>query len=194
MNALALIPAYTPIDPRLAHALQTARVRSIVTHGCSDLPRARSQLLSQALAMRVDVILTVDADMVPTPDQIKSLIEHPCLDGTSGVSGVYALSDGRTAYTPCSATDSSPVRKAYAAGLGFAAVTRASLERAAAQHPEVTCAGGAPFFPLAVPLIVDGHYIPEDSSFWYRLAATGTRLLVDTRLVVGHVKTTVIYP
>jgi hypothetical protein len=195
VKPLAIIPAYSHLDHRLSEALVRAGVPTHAFYECSDLPKARSQLISAALTETdADVLLLIDSDIVPSVEQLCALGSSSQLDGTNAVTGAYMGRTGAWAFRP---TMPGPVTlgepgliECTAAGLGFSAVTRASLERLAEKLPRVTT-DGVSWWPFCVPTVVitpDGaEYLADDWVLWRRLSETGTRLWLDRSLVVGHV-------
>ena len=193
MRVAVIIPAYSHVDHRLASALGAAGLVPIVQHGCSDLVRCRSALLSYALTdTDAEVIVMVDSDVVPTPADLRRLVGSPRLGAQGAVSGVYSTRRGRLAFTP------RDQEKAYQlgepgfvecthAGLGFGAVTRESLQRCADSLPKCVETDGAEWWPFALPIVEGSTYTAEDGAVWRRLADTGTKLWVDLELVVRHV-------
>jgi hypothetical protein len=199
MKALAIIPAYTHIDHRLMQALLEAGVPFLPLHGSSDLPRARSILISLALARKPERVLFLDSDIVPTPAQLRELATSELVTAHQALTGLYAIRDTRAtpgggaswavdALDPQAAAAGAELIPCRWAGLGFAAVSLASLERVAASLPEIA-GDEVPWRPFCVPFFdgAAGAYYPDDRSFWWRLAGAGTRLLASQRLRVGHV-------
>lgn len=197
----ALIPAYSHVDHRLTAALVHAGVPYHAFYECSDLPKARSQLLSAGLAQTdADVFLLIDSDMTPTVEHIAAVLASPKLTATSAVTGGYVTRMGSLACRPKDLAASVELgapgfTELEAAGLGFCAVTRASLERLAAVLPEVPDAQSGPWRPFCVPF-VDlettlgervGRYYPDDWALWARLAGVGVSLWLDNALLIGHV-------
>lgn len=204
MTALVIIPAYSHIDHRLMAALLEARLPILPLHGSSDLPRARSMLISLALAREPERVLFVDADVVPTAAQLRELAESDLVTPEQALTGLYPIRDTRAtprggatwaidAVDPAAAAAGAPVFAAHWAGLGFAAVHRESLERVAATLPEIV-GDETPWRPYCVPFFDGpaGRYYPEDRSLWWRLARTGTRLVASQSLKVGHVASVVL--
>lgn len=203
MKTLALIPAYTPADDRLLSALGANGVPFHVHRRCSDLPKARSQLLTLGLEQSdAERFLLADADMVPTEAQVAALLESEMFDERDAVTGAYALRDGRCAFLPEDIDAPVELGKAgfvplQAAGLGFALVHRKSLEAIAERLPRVTNAG-APWWPFCVPFwrnaatvdtlppVETAEYVPEDYALWQRHRWAGGRLWLATDLLVGH--------
>lgn len=193
MKTLVIIPAYSHVDYRLGAALAEAGLAPLVQHGCSDLVRCRSWLLSVALTETdADVIVMIDSDVVPTPDDLRRLVGSPRLSATGAVSGVYQTRRGRLAFTPRDTEATYQLGEpgfveCTHAGLGFAAVTRESLQRCADSLPKCVEADGAEWWPFALPIVEGTTYTAEDGAVWRRLADTGTTLWVDLELTVRHV-------
>lgn len=199
MNALVIIPAYSHIDHRLMGSLLEARLPLLPLHGSSDLPRARSILISLALQREPERVLFIDSDIVPTAAQLVELATSELVTPDQALTGLYPIRDTRAtvrggatwavdAVDPEAAGAGAPVFAANWAGLGFAAVHRQSLERVAATLPEIV-GDEVPWRPFCLPFVDDaaGRYYPEDRSLWWRLARTGTRLAASASLKVGHV-------
>ncbi len=144
-----------------------------------------------ALSTKAERILCIDADIVPTSDQIVSLANDSRVTPTSAVSGLYCQrnqthwSFQSSAPTP----DSSGYVTGSGAGLGFCCIHRESLSKLADSLPYVD--DEQPWKPFCVPLLVPQAkgsvvYLADDFSFWHRLAEIGVSLWGNTALVVGH--------
>lgn len=197
MNVLAIIPAYTHIDHRLMMALLESRIPFLPLHGSSDLPRARSILISLALEQRAERILFIDSDIVPTAAQLRELATSELCTPDQALTGLYPIRDTRAtpdggaswavdAVDATAAAAGAPVFDATWAGLGFAAVHRASLVRVAEGLP-VIAGDEVAWRPFCVPFVAGTTYYPDDRSFWFRLGEAGVRLVASQRLKVGHV-------
>jgi hypothetical protein len=199
MKALVIIPAYSHIDHRLMVALLAAQLPLLPLHGSSDLPRARSMLISLALAREAERVLFVDSDVVPTAAQLHELAESPLVTDDQALTGLYPIRDTRAtvrggatwavdAVDPEAAAAGAPVFGATWAGLGFSAVSAASLRRVGETLPDIV-GDEVPWKPYCVPFFDGqaGRYYPDDRSLWWRLARTGTRLAASSSLKVGHV-------
>lgn len=214
MSALVIIPAYSHIDHRLMAALLEARLPILPLHGSSDLPRARSMLISLALERDPERVLFVDADVVPTAAQLRELAESPLVTPEQALTGLYPIRDTRAtvrgghtwavdAVDPEAAAAGAPVFATNWAGLGFAAVSAESLRRVGETLPDIV-GDEVPWKPYCVPFFESGavvdtmpeiwpaRYYPEDRSLWWRLARTGTRLAASASLKVGHVASVVL--
>lgn len=186
------------INRRLREALKGSGLPWLPVYGMSDLPRARSLLITRALRLQAEVVVFIDADIAATAEQITRLAAHPRLTGTGAVTGRYAARSGQ-AWT-CDADPDHPepdgCLPARTAGLGFAVVSRASLLRVADTLPELEDEGEK-WRPYCLPFIGerDGKpkYFAEDIALWARLAATGTRLWADPGLTVGHLTQLALY-
>ncbi len=195
-TAHALIPAYSHVDDRLQAALDGAEVPWTPFHRCSDLPKARSQLITFGLEhTQAEVFLLVDSDIVPTVEQVKRLLESPKLTEWAAVSGAYALGDGRTAFVPRDLDTTVHLGEPgytdlSAAGLGFVAIHRHSLEAITRQLPRITSTASG-WWPFCVPLfrstgVGTAEYLPDDYVLWMRHAAEGGLLWLDNELLVAH--------
>jgi hypothetical protein len=195
---LVIIPAYSHIDHRLMMAMLEARLALMPLHGASDLPRARSLLISLALAREPERVLFIDSDIVPTAAQLVELATSPLVTPDQALTGLYPIRDTRAtvrggatwavdAVDPETA-EGAPVFAANWAGLGFAAVSAESLRRVADTLPDIV-GDEAPWKPFCLPFVdgAAGRYYPEDRSLWWRLGRTGTRLVASASLKVGHV-------
>lgn len=196
MKFFALIPAYTHIDDRLQDALGRAGVPYHAVYRSSDLPRARSVLLTQGLDQtQADAFLLIDSDIVPTPAQIAQLMASDRLTELDAVSGAYALRDGRSAFVPVDLDQTVMLgqpgfTELASAGLGFAAIHRTALLAIAERLPRITNTGPA-WWPFCIPGYVhqtDGtaHYLPDDYVLWARHRDMGGSLWLDQELCVAH--------
>jgi|GEM_PF-3843001 len=208
-EVIALIPAFSHVHWRLAEALRKAHMPIIMVHGCSDLVRARSRLLCDALKTRADTFLFIDADIMATPEQLLELAQSKKVDEFNCVTGCYFVRPGHLAAVPNDPEAEIHIfgderyLPAVVAGMGFAAVHRSTIEKIRASEPVVRDPGGDEWTPFFLPFVlkheVDGEvvneYVPEDYSFWWRIKmAAKAQLWLDTALPVGHVKENVLMP
>lgn len=201
-RALAIIPAYSHIDHRLMMALLEARIPMMPLFGSSDLPRARSILISHALRQGAERVLFIDSDIVPTAAQLVELATSGLVAPDQALTGLYPIRDVRStvhggaawavdAVDREAAAAGAAVFDATWAGLGFAAVHRESLVRLAETLPDVH-GDETPWRPFCVPMVQGTTYYPDDRVLWWRLAQTGTRLVASAALKVGHVASVVL--
>lgn len=201
-KAIALIPAYTHIDWRLLAVLKEVGLTVLDVHGSSDLVRTRSRLLSRALSCDADRFVFIDSDIIPTARDLVELVESPMLDAENAVSGCYVVRETTLASQPEADSVELFGRERFVpmflGGMGFAAVHRAPIEKIRAQLPRLDDATAGQWYPFFLPLVVseeDHHeYLADDYSFWWRVRLTGTKLWLDTHLVVGHVKKSIWLP
>lgn len=201
MRALAIIPAYSHVDHRLQAALLEARVSYLPLHGSSDLPKVRSQLITLAMREAEERVLFIDADVVPTSEQLRELAESPLVTPEQALTGFYPIRDVRAtaaggrgwsvdAVDP-EAAEREPTFAARWAGLGFCAVHIESLRRLAETLPLIRWPE-MDWRPYCVPLVEGGVYYPDDRVLWHRLEQAGTRLIASNALRVGHVASVVL--
>lgn len=193
MKALITLPVRDHINPALRSAIAQARIPFLPLYGMSDLPRARSLLVTQALKLGAERILFIDADIVPTAEEILLLAEHPRVARHWAVTGLYPLRSGKAwaCHAPDETLVSGVYRRAEYAGLGFACISRESLLAVKSGLPDIEDPEAGTWWPFCVPVVrrVDGgkpEYGADDVSLWWRLADVGVQLWADTRLVVGH--------
>ena len=206
---IVLIPAYTHIDWRLSEVLRLIGIPLIHVHGASDLVAARSRLLTDALATPADTFVFIDADMLPTAEQIVRLIESNRLTDHDAVSGVYAVGEGQVAAMtangkPLELPSPESYVRCLVAGMGFAVVTRNAVERLREQLPRVVDVGEKEWHPFFLPMVIEhpnidggpvNQYLSEDYSFWWRLKhQANVQLWLDTQIVVGHCKSAPLFP
>jgi len=201
MKALAIIPAYCHIDHRLMAALLDSHVPFLPLHGCSDLPKVRSQLITLALGQASERLLFIDADVVPRPEQLRELAESALVTPEQALTGLYPIRDARATAAggrgwavdaeAGESPETAAVFRARWAGLGFAAVHVESLARVGEQLPTIAWPEMS-WKPYCVPLVEGGTYYPDDRVLWHRLALTGTRLVASNALRVGHVASVVL--
>jgi hypothetical protein len=192
MSTIITLPVREHINATLRSSLGACGLPWLPVYGMSDLPRARSMLLTAALNHGADRIVCVDADIVATAEQIQTLAEHPRVSEADAVTGLYALRSGKAwaCHAPGAEDESDGCRRAEYAGLGFACISRASLLKlsrklAALEDPEA-----GEWWPFCVPFVSFWgdrlEYCADDVSLWRRLWGEGVQLWADTRLVVGH--------
>lgn len=183
------IPVRDHINRALRSSLDECGLPWLPLYEMSDLPRARSYLVTQAVESGAERVLFLDADIVASAEEILRLAEHPRVTSEGAVTGLYAMRSGKTwaCHSPDDRVEADGCRRAEYAGLGFACVSRASLLRVKATVPELHDANVGSWWPYCVPFIEGALYCADDVSLWRRLANTGTQLWADTRLVAGHV-------
>jgi hypothetical protein len=208
LNVLALIPAYTHIDWRLADSLRRVGMPYLHVHNCSDLVRARSRLICDGMRTEAERFLLIDADTAATPDDIVRLAQSDRVSIDSAVAGCYLTRKGKVAAVPLEPVEASVggdprFVELLLAGMGFAAISRASLEQLDLMVEPVTDYDGHEWRPYCLPFVLEydspngkaREYVPEDYSFWWRLRTlANTRLWLDTHLPVGHVKSEILTP
>jgi len=198
-KVLALTPAFSHIDHTLAEALRAKGIRSVALVGCSDLVKARSILLSQALSSDAEAFLLVDADMVVTSQHLDAILQSEKVTPTDAVTGAYLSKQGSLCAVPIGRDPieiggSPRFHPCFAAGLGFSVVHRQSLETARTKLIELSEVGRFPWWPFCLPKIVDAafgiagnRYLGEDYSFWHTLRQlAGVQLWLDTHCAIGH--------
>lgn len=185
---LALTPAYTHVDHRLSKTLGQLGIKHLPHYECSDLPKARSQLLTYGLEQTdAGMFLLLDSDMTPSAEQLLALLTPP-LGKAHAVSAAYVSRSGALACRPLDLTAEVAIgepgrAELDAAGLGCMAIHRASLERVAATLPRLE----GHWLPFCVPFYDEsGRYYADDYSLCARLRATGTRLWLATDVLVPH--------
>lgn len=197
-QTIITLPVRDDINRGLREALQGSGLPWYAVYGMSDLPRARSLLITRALKLGAEVVVFIDADIAAKAEQIIALAGHPRLADHSAVTGLYAVRSGQA--WACDADPDLPAPDgclpARTAGLGFAAVTRASLLRVGETLPELEDEGER-WRPYCLPFIGErdgkAKYFAEDIALWARLAATGTHAWADPGLTVGHLTQLAIY-
>lgn len=192
MNPIITLPVREHINGYLRSSLDACGYPWLPVYGSSDLPRVRSVLLTKALSGGYDRVLCIDADIVADAEDIRRLAEHPRLSDTGAVTGLYAVRSGEA--WACKAADeqvwADGCRRAEFAGLGFAAISAASLQRVSRHLQVLEDPDIGQWWPFCVPYIGTrdrkAEYCPDDVSLWRRLEKNGTQLWADTKLIVGH--------
>jgi hypothetical protein len=193
MKALIICPARTHIDHRTQAAIASSGLPIYPLYEFSDLPRVRSALISKGLELGAERLIFIDADVVPTAEQLKWLAETDEVTPARAAWGFYPLrtrttwsvrpkasETGRTEVKP---EDSFEIEFG---GLGLAAVHRESLLRIQAKLPAVV-EGDVTWHPYCMPLVRNGEWLGDDRSLCWRLQKTGTRLDCYARLLAKHV-------
>lgn len=189
-EALITLPVRDHINRVLRSSLDECALPWLPLYEMSDLPRARSYLVTQALATRAKRVLFVDADIVASAAELRRLAQHPLVTDLDAVTGLYSLRNGSTwaCHAPDEALVDGRYRRAEYAGLGFACVSRTSLMRVRESLPTLKDEHVGDWWPFCVPFIeAQSLYCADDVSLWRRLAMSNTQLWADTSLVVGHV-------
>lgn len=181
---LVVMSLYRSLPPQCqaaADRLGQAGIAVARLEGNADVSYSANSRLSLGLCSGADPIVSIDDDMVYTPDQVIGLIRE-CNEKQRPVSGVYVDRDGRLLAEEQS--------WGWRTGLGFLAIPRKCLleiaEKSPEQEPEdhiprkwVFCNSG----------IYDGEWIGEDYHLCKRLG--GVEL---SNIAVGHLKPQVMYP
>ena len=191
-EAIITLPVRDHINRALRSALDESGMPWLPLYEMSDLPRARSYLVAQAVASGAGRVLFVDADIVATPEELRALARHPRVCSDGAVTGLYAMRDGKrwACHAPDERVEADGCRRAEFAGLGFACVSRESLLTVRSALEALHDPNFGEWHPYCVPYIDPEHgYCADDVSLWRRLALAGTQLWADTHLVVGHVAT-----
>ena len=202
MSPLILVPAYNAIDWRLHDAIGRSGIPMLAVYGCSDLVKVRSQMLSDALRSSADRFIFIDSDIIPSPEQIWQLVESEKLNAESAVSGCYAGRDGALAaqlesQEPFTLSGGARFVECFAAGMGFSAVHRDTVELIRNELPELTTGQGVEWRAYFLPLVIADRmnadaisYLSEDWAFWWRVRNLGKAAFwIDTNLCVGHLHT-----
>lgn len=203
MRAVVITPAHSHVDHRLERAIAESKLPALPLYEHSDLPRARSVLIEQALASGAERIILVDSDTVPTPGVLHALAEAEGVTPECAVWGMYPLREGlQWNVNPLDHVEADlAIREGRSfrirtGGLGLCAIHRESLERVGARLPWVREAEGIAWRPFCVPFLrvsdsVNGAgeatYYADDGSLCVRLGESGTELWCDPRLRAGHV-------
>ncbi len=166
--------------------------------GSAAIDRERSRLATEALDAGFDSLLWVDSDQVFEAGAARALDElnEPFVSALIARRGVRdfacVFADGTEEVVL--GDGGGPLEVRYV-GCGFCLVRRAAFELVARYWglPRVVDPSGAivPFYLPMVTAIPDRGlaYLGEDYAFCERLRQAGGRILVDTRLRVGHLGT-----
>lgn len=201
MKALVITPAYSPPGYRTTEVMRASGLPWAQLNEHSDLVRARGALISRGLRSGAERLILLDADVVPTPEQLRWLAETPEVTPERGVWGMYPSRSRRN--WSIDALDADDAKRCVAVGglteirwggLGFCAVHRESLRRVEAMleaegNGPITEEGGVEWHPFCLPFIEDGSYLPDDRSLCRRLSYSGTRLFASGDLKAGHAVT-----
>lgn len=166
--------------------------------GSAAIDRERSRLATEALDAGFDAILWVDSDQVFEADAARLLAElnepfASALIARRGVRDFACVFADGTAEVVLG-EGGGPLEVRYV-GCGFCLVRRAAFELVARfwSLPRVVDPSGAivPFYLPMVAAIADRGlaYLGEDYAFCERLRQAGGRIVIDTRLRVGHLGT-----
>jgi hypothetical protein len=187
MSALIIIPAYSHIDHRLQSVLLETGVPYLPMTGFSDLPRIRSILLTKACEQDVERVLLIDADIVPTKEQVQELATSPLVTPEQALSGFYPIRGGTNLSIHAPEAKELDPFPAEWGGLGFCAIHRESLWMVSQTLPTIQ-GDTLPWTPFCVPKVADDFsYLADDRSLWWRLATVGVKLVGKRSLHVGHV-------
>lgn len=175
----------------------------VLMDGLSPHDRSRSYLISRALIEfpEAEAFLWVDDDTEATLEQAEALASTMEADGSDLVTGVYvcrhAAERGRLALNfnarfngehdmTLAFGESGGPYPIVACGFGFVLTHRRMFERSDAQKAKYTNNEGETYRGRAyfLPLVHDEEHLGEDRSF--SLRNQGARMLVDTRVCVGH--------
>jgi hypothetical protein len=197
VKALIVTPAYSHAHHLLGQAIARSGLRWLPLYEHSDLVRARSILLTLALREGADVLVLVDADVIPGPGVLEAVAAAPTPE--RAVFGIYTQRDGkRLSVEPLGGADEAAGAMARGepfpivfGGLGLVAIHAESLVRVAAtlpavHEPELSWA------PFCLPFVRGTTYHGDDRALCARLRDAGVELVADPRLDVRHAVTTLV--
>jgi len=197
MKTLVITPAYSHAHHQVHAAIGATGMPWLPLYERSDLPRARSVLVSRAVELGAQVVVFVDADTVPAPGALDAIIAAVRPGRT--VFGVYELRDGRLSVDPEDPVAAEgaiarrlpfPVRWG---GLGLAAVHLDDLRRVGEGLPLIRDPDVV-WRPYCVPFVRDGQYYADDRSLCARLRDAGVELVADPAIVGLHAVTRLVAP
>lgn len=163
--------------------------------GSAAIDRERSRLATEALDTGYDALLWVDSDQTFEASAAQTLFDSSepfasaliARRGVRDFACVFADDTGEVTL----GEGGGPLVVRYV-GCGFCLVRRSAFERVAKFWglPRVVDPSGA-IVPFYLPMVtaIDGKglaYLGEDYAFCERLRQAGGRVVVDTRLRVGH--------
>lgn len=196
MNAIIITPAYSHAHHGLLEAIMRSGLPWLPRYEQSDLVKARSVLIGQALDRGAEVVVFVDADNVPAPGVFETIAKQATPE--RAVFGVYTLRGGdRLSVEPLDEAQANRALKASEpfpiawGGLGLVAVHRDALWRVRKQLSAIR-EPGLFWHPYCLPFVEHGVYHADDRSLCMRLRRADTELVADPRLRVGHAITQVV--
>jgi GT2 family glycosyltransferase len=163
--------------------------------GFSAIDKARSVLASRALHAGYDALMWIDADIVFRPDDVDRF--HAC--GEPFIAGLYAKK-GRRELAAHLLPGTQSIQFGQRGGLfevryvgtGFLYAAAEVYRRMEAQLPVCDRSfDGRGFVPYFLPAVIEDRdkgawYLSEDYAFCERARQVGCRIMVDSRVRIGH--------
>lgn len=140
-----------------------------------------------------DVLLFIDHDSIFTVDDVR-LVTQTAFEEQAVVGAAYsgrapmAPIIGKPAKTPVTFFDGGSLVPATRLGCGFMAIPSPVLELMVRQHDMdlLEVSAGKQCYPFFASELTASHWYGEDISFCRRVLEQGSRLLLDTRIRIGH--------
>lgn len=202
IQPIILVPAHTSLHHALHQAITHSGLDCEVLYGHSDLPKARSVLLTNAMQQSRSRVILVDSDTLVTPEALQYLAQTGDVHSDQAVCGRYVLKNREQWSVDAVDPENVPLGtgklfEVKRCGLGVMSVSLESLLRVAEHTGPVTEEqGGGQWFPFCVPqLSQDGEHVryqADDFSFCARLAQSGTKIMCKENLIAGHAMTTIV--
>jgi len=198
MKTCIITPAREPIDRRVSQPVAESGLPWMIVYEQSDLVKARSALLSQALQKGAERVILLDADVVTTPGALRWLAETDSLTPHEALFGRYVQRDGvRWSFQPQNAElyeqmGSDGLVALDWAGLGLCAIHRESLQRVASRLPRIELPGEVGWWPFCLPIVDPPDYLGDDRALCRRLRENKTALMLRKGMIAGHLVTGVL--
>jgi hypothetical protein len=195
---VAIVPCFNGvIDVACDRGLRELEGRGVTVWrepGFSAIDKARSVLATRALAAGFDALMWIDADIVFEPEDVVRL--HA--SGEPLVAGLYAKK-GQRELAAHLLPDTRSIQfgphgglfEARYVGAGFLYTRQEVYRRMEAALPRCDLRfGGGGFVPYFLPAVIEDRggawYLAEDYAFCERARQLGFRILVDSRVRLGH--------
>ena len=187
-KCLVISPVYSHVNEHTNEVMKRASLPWKQLVGCSDLVRARSVLLTEAMNSGADRIILLDADVVPNIEQLRDAATVDLVDPNNARFGMYTLKSNRWSVEPETEISLSHDFPIVSGGLGFVALHVESLKKVGSKMTLVLHDGveGECWIPFCLPFMDGGQYYPEDASLCSRLRSVGVNLTADPTWRVGH--------
>lgn len=148
-----------------------------------DIDKARNNLVTKFLATRADALLSVDTDIIYTPEHVQKLIDWDLPFVSGAYMNEFSLIDaavlGDNGHPKQIGLPGGPTEVLFT-GAGFTLIQREVFEKIAHEWYSFT--------------EEDGWKHGEDWSFCVRVRQAGYKIMLDPEIRVGHLKYLVLTP
>jgi hypothetical protein len=199
-SCVVLVPYLTYIEAACERGLRALEARGYEVRRVASsaaIDRTRCELATQALSEGYDELMWIDSDIGFEPESVELLRGHeaPLIGGLYPKRGVADFAcHFEAGTTELRVGETGGVLAVRYVGTGFLLTRRVVYEdiQRTFALPECNVRFGAPAVPYFLPMVIaepeGGHwYLGEDFAFCERARTSGHKVLVDSRIRLGHI-------